>query len=418
MNSATNQPDPIAAALAALPAGPLTEAGVAEHLAPLFSRVLARNEVYLANHSLGRPLDRMADDVRHALDLWYADMDSAWGPWLDATDRYRALVAQLIGCVRTDAVVPKTAAGQGLRAVLNALPTDAPKVLTSAAEFDSIDHILSMYHARGRAHVTRVPPRDDGLMHVDEVIAAISPELDLIVVSQVIFATGQVVEGLDKLIAAAHRAGVLVLIDTYHSAGVMPVRFDELGPDFAIGGNYKYTRGGPGACWLAIHPRHLTDDPAPPLRTLDTGWFAKREPFAYDRPDTPDLAAGGNAWLESTPPILTAYQALAGLEFTLGVGVDRLAAYNREQQATLESFLSDHGVPLHSISPRGAYLLVPHDDAPAASATLKERGVNTDARRDATGQGFVRLCPDVLTTTAELEKAARVVAELTPAHRS
>lgn len=415
MTDAPSQHNSIARAISALPAGPLTEAIVAEHLAPLFSRVLTRDEVYLANHSLGRPLDRMADDVRGALDLWYTDMDNAWGPWLAAIERYRGLVAQLIGCSRADAVVPKTAAGQGLRAVLNALPTGAPRVLTSDAEFDSIDHILSMYHAKGRAHVTRVPPRVDGLMHADDLIAALSPEHDLLVVSQVIFATGQVVEGLEELIAAARRTGVLVLIDTYHSAGVMPVRFDELGPDFAIGGNYKYTRGGPGACWLAVHPRHLTDDPAPPLRTLDTGWFAKREPFAYNRPDTPDLAPGGNAWLESTPPILTAYQALAGLEFTVGVGVERLFAYNRGQQATLESLLTGHGVTVRSIEPRGAYLLVPHDDAPAVSEMLKQHGVNTDARRDATGQGFIRLCPDVLTTTAELERAARVIAELTPA---
>jgi len=35
---------------------------------PRFSRVLARQEIYLANHSLGRPPDRMADDVRSAID--------------------------------------------------------------------------------------------------------------------------------------------------------------------------------------------------------------------------------------------------------------------------------------------------------------------------------------------------------------
>jgi kynureninase len=43
-----------------------------------FSRVLERDEIYLANHSLGRPPDRMAEDVRAALDAWYRDMDGAW----------------------------------------------------------------------------------------------------------------------------------------------------------------------------------------------------------------------------------------------------------------------------------------------------------------------------------------------------
>jgi kynureninase len=71
-------------AVAALGPGPLTEDGLREHIAPLFSRALAgdkaRDEIYLANHSLGRPLDRTADDIAGALDLWYSGMDGAWGP--------------------------------------------------------------------------------------------------------------------------------------------------------------------------------------------------------------------------------------------------------------------------------------------------------------------------------------------------
>ena len=53
---------------------PLTEAFVRERIAPLFSRVLdaQRGRIYLANHSLGRPLDATADDVREGLAAWYA----------------------------------------------------------------------------------------------------------------------------------------------------------------------------------------------------------------------------------------------------------------------------------------------------------------------------------------------------------
>ena len=50
--------------------GQLTESSVVRHLWPLFSRASKRREIYLANHSLGRPLDRMASDVSAALDLW------------------------------------------------------------------------------------------------------------------------------------------------------------------------------------------------------------------------------------------------------------------------------------------------------------------------------------------------------------
>src|SRR5690349_6947333 len=87
---------------------------------PRFKRVLARKEIYLAKHSLGRPPDRTADDVREALDAWYEDMDRAWDLWLEGREKFRALTARLVGAPRADCIIPKTSAGQGLRVVLNA----------------------------------------------------------------------------------------------------------------------------------------------------------------------------------------------------------------------------------------------------------------------------------------------------------
>ncbi len=398
-------------AAAALGDGELTDAAIARHIAPLFSRVLQRREIYLANHSLGRPLDATADDVQAAMDAWYTDMDDAWSPWLNQIMRFRAGVAHLIGAARTECIVPKTSAGQGLRAVINAIPKDKPRIVATRGEFDSIDFILKTYAHRDRAEVIWVEPAsNDGvpLYTADAIAAAINAAgaVDLVIVSQIVFATGQMIESLDQVVAAAKRAGALSLLDTYHSAGVIPVGFHALGFDFAIGGSYKYTRGGPGACWLAINPRHLTDSPDPALRTLDTGWFAKRDTFSYHRTEDPQLAAGGDAWLESTPPILTAYQAIAGLELTLAIGVDRLRNHNLAKQDRLAAYLREAGVPTRGLPARGAFLLVPHTDAAAFAERLKQRGVNIDVRNN-----HARYCPDILTTDAELRTAAQISAE-------
>ncbi len=78
-----------------------------------------RDRIYLANHSLGRPLDAMEDDVREGLAAWYARMGDAWDAGTRKCDAYRARLAALLGAPRADCVVPKTSAGQGLRAVLN-----------------------------------------------------------------------------------------------------------------------------------------------------------------------------------------------------------------------------------------------------------------------------------------------------------
>lgn len=399
----------IRAAVAALGEGPLLEASLIEHVFPLFSRVLKREGIYLANHSLGRPLDRTGDDVREALDLWYADMDHAWEAWLAEIAAFRARIAALIGWPHADAVVPKAAAGQGLRAVLNALPTPCPSVVTTSGEFDSIDFILRSYQARGRCGLTLVEPGETGLFHADDIIAAIDGATDLVVLSIVCYATGQLIEGIEEIIACAHARGARVLLDAYHAAGAMPLPHGSLNADFMIGGSYKYTRGGPGACWLAIHPRHL-DQRQPDLVTLDTGWFARREPFAFHRGSI-ERAGNGDAWLESTPMVLAAYQARAGLELTLALGVDRLHAYNLEQQQRLVAELRRHDVPVREIEPRGAFVLIPTSDVKRDVARISEQGVMTDGRPCPSGRGgHVRLCPDILTTTGEMTEAARRVA--------
>jgi kynureninase len=401
-------------ALSGLGNGPLDEGLIRAHIAPLFSRVLARQEIYLANHSLGRPLDHMVDSVASALDAWYGTMDEAWGRngWMGALAEYRRCISDLIGLDDPRGVVPKTSAGQGLRAVLNAFPQDRPvRVVATRGEFDSLDFILKAYGDAGRAEVTWVDARGlDGTVPIydgADVAAAITPGCDLVVVSQVIFSTGQVLPNLTQVVQSAHQVGAKVLLDTYHSAGVFPFSVRDLDVDFAVGGCYKYLRGGPGACWLAIHPRHQET-----MRTLDTGWFAKRDVFSYHRaePTEPPFAVratGGDGWLESTPPILTYYQALPGLRFTLALGVNRIRAYSLQQLTDLRQHFKAAGIPHHAPADPaawGGYALVPHADTSGLVQRLKAHGVNTDARG-----GHVRFGPDLLNTSDELARAVEVL---------
>jgi kynureninase len=391
--------------------GPLTEANVRTRVAPLFARVLHAHpgRIYLANHSLGRPPDRMEDDVREALAAWYGDLGGAWDAWLAEIGAYRARLATLAGAPRPDCIVPKASAGQGLRAVLNAHDRP-PRVVSTQGEFDSLDLILREYARRGRVALTLVAPRDDGMYADSDVVDAIVRGVDLVVVSEVMFQTGQRLPELPAIVARAHEAGARVLLDVYHSLGVLPVDLAALDVDFAVGGGYKYLRGGPGACFLYVHPRHL--DGA--LRPLDTGWFAKENRFDYARPDPPRFAAGGDAWLESTPPVLPFYQARAGQMFTLAIGVARLRDHSLAQQRRLVATLAAHGIDaLGGTEDRGAFVAVAFrepggaDAARRSAAALAARDVVADARGP-----WLRLCPDVLTTDDELTRAAGILAEV------
>jgi kynureninase len=361
----------------------LDEAWLEAEIWPLFGKARNRAGIYLANHSLGRPPDRMADDVRAALEAWYRDMDGAWDLWMDGREAFRSLTGRLVN-VDANCIVPKTSAGQGLRAVLNALP-GRPRVLSTDAEFDSLDFILRVYRDKARIELKLSP------FH-----AFRFEPCELVVVSTVAFRDGRVFPNLENVIREAHRRSALVLLDVYHHAGVLPLDLAALDADFAVGGSYKYLRGGPGACWLYVHPRHHG------LRTLDTGWFAKQDVFAYLRPDPPQFAPGGDAWLESTPPVLAPFQALAGLELTLELGVERIRAYGEAQKALLKSLLpvEDHG---------GAFVVLKNGRAKALSDELEEKGVKTDARGE-----YLRLCPDYLNSRAELQQAAKALLSCLP----
>ncbi|HYZ85875.1 MAG TPA: aminotransferase class V-fold PLP-dependent enzyme [Bryobacteraceae bacterium] len=380
-------------AIARLGPSALTEDSVRQHIAPLFSRVLAGDHIYLANHSLGRPLDEMADDVREATQLWETKLGDAWDAWLTEQEAFRTRIAQLIQAPRTDCIVPKTSAGQGLRAVLNALP-GRPRVLSTRGEFDSIDLLLKQYASLGRIEVHWVEAEARMVEHL-------RPGIDLVVISQVMFMNGHVVQNLEQLADACHAIGARLLVDSYHAIGVFPVDVAAMRADFMIGGSYKYLRGGPGACFLYLSPEVLAGG----LRPLDTGWFARENMFGYERPDPPLLRAGGDAFLESTPPVLTYYQARSGQLLTLALGVERLRDYGRQQLNRLKRYLADAGIDaIGGDAGHGAFLSIRHKNASDLARKMAKSNVITDARGE-----WLRLCPDCLTREEELRTAASVL---------
>jgi kynureninase len=396
---------PIARAVAALGPGALDDAGLARHVAPLFARHRAAcgDRIYLANHSLGRPLDATADDVAQGLAAWYAAMGDAWTPWQAERDAHRARLARLLHAPRADCVVPKTSAGQGLRAVLNTYDTP-PRVVATRGEFDSLDVILREYARRGRARIDFVAAGDDGRYATEDIVVAIRRGCDLVVVSEVMFVTGQRLTDLATIVEAAHAAGARVLVDVYHSLGVFDTDVVATHTDYAVGGSYKYLRGGPGACFLYVAPAMLDAQVA----TLDIGWFAKAAPMQYARPDPPRFAPGGDAWLESTPPVLSPYQARAGLALLMALGVDRVRAHSLRLQRRLVDLLAAHDIVAEGDSvARGAFVVVRDAGAVAMADALAARDIVVDARSDC-----LRICPDVVTRDDELVACAEALAAI------
>jgi kynureninase len=392
----------LANAGAAIGNGALTEEGLRLHVFPLFSKTLAAPGIYLANHSLGRPLDQTEDDLCEGFRLWQTRLGDAWDQWMEEEQGHRSRLAQLIGASKADCIVPKTSAGQGLRAALNALP-GVPRVVSTTTEFDSIDVILKQYAAVGKISVQFVScEASDGSIDLSKLMEKSHAGADLVVISQVMFMTGQVVPNLKLLAEQCHQVGARLLVDAYHSVGVFPVDVTSMNADFMIGGSYKYLRGGPGAAFLYVSPDALSSG----LKPIDIGWFAKDHPFLYERPDPPRFADGGSAFLESTPPVLTYYQARAGQQLALRLGVERIRAYNLDRLSRLKRYLSDFGIESEGADEgHGGFLTIENPAAVSLSEALERRGITTDAR----GR-WLRLSPDYLTLDSALREVTATVA--------
>jgi kynureninase len=109
--------------------------------------------------------------------------------------------------------------------------------------------------------------------------------------------------------------------------------------------------------------------------------------------------------------VLTWYQARAGQILTQAIGAARLRAYSLDLQRRLVGLLAERGVNASGgTEDRGAFVVVRFAAARAARAcadALAARGVATDARG-----AWLRLCPDLLTTAEELERASSVLGEI------
>ena len=117
------------------------------------------------------------------------------------------------------------------RKVLNALP-GKPRVISTRGEFDSIDVILKQYAALDRIELRWIESDADGNFTIEPVMHAVNDGngAELVVISQVMFMTGQIVRDLDTLANACHQRGTRLLVDSYHAVGVVLWTWFDWGP--------------------------------------------------------------------------------------------------------------------------------------------------------------------------------------------
>lgn len=136
---------------------------------------------------------------------------------------------------------------------------------------------------------------------------------------------------LKEMIALAHEAGALVVVDAAQAAPHMKLDVAALGCDFlAITGHKLYGPDGIGALYI----REELLDRLPPF--MGGGGMIRTVSFART-----EYAAGPRRFEAGTPAIGAAIGLAAALDFIGGIGLDRIAAHDAFLLAHAETRLSE-----------------------------------------------------------------------------
>ena len=350
---------------------------------------------YLINHSLAAMPAAVEDRLLEYARMWRERGIRAWGEgWWDMSVTVGDQIGRILGAP-TGTVVMHQNVTVAEMVVLSCFrnPGTRNRVVYEEANFPSVRYL---YQAQPELEVVAV--EDDRA-----IVEAIDERTLLVPISHVLFKNAEI-QDVEPIVARAHEAGAVVVLDCYQSAGVVPFDLTALDVDFAVGGSVKWLCGGPGAGWLYVRP-----DLAERLQPTFVGWQGHARPFAFE----PELeyAPDARRFLTGTPNVPALYAATAGYDVIEEVGVPRIRERSLKLTSLLIELLDERGIGVGSPRDperRGGTVLVDTPDHAAVHRELAERGIICDFRPDA----GVRLGPHFFNSEDELRHTVEQLADI------
>ncbi len=371
--------------------------------------ILART-VYLISNSLGAMPRRAAQNLSAYAEAWATRGVRAWEErWWEMPLEVGNKIARIVGAPDGSVSMHENVT----TAHLVALSCEGPsgtrrRIVCSAMDFPSMIYLFRAQEANG-FDLEVVPGADDLTVDTARLLDTIDESTAVVAFSHVLFRTSHIMDAM-AIARRAREVGATVILDTYQSAGIIPVDVTALGVDFAVGGCLKWLCGGPGTAFLYTRPDRLKT-----ARPSVTGWLSHAEPFAFDvGPDVGVIGAprtDAMRMMNGTPSIPAYYAALAGLDIITEVGVAAIRAKSRRMTARLLALVDAHAAEgFSSAAPRdperrAGTVAVGVPDAALVARTLKARDFIVDYRP---GVG-IRLSPHFYNTMDEVD---RIVAEI------
>jgi kynureninase len=370
---------------------------------PILSRT-----VYMISNSLGAMPRQTARHLAEYADVWATRGVRGWEDrWWEMPIEVGNKVARIIGAPAGSVSMHENVTTAHMVALSCLRPAGARRrIVCAAMDFPSMVHLFRAQQALG-FDLTIVPAEADLTVRTERMLDAIDETTAAVAFSHVLFRTSYIMEA-DAIARRARERGAAVILDTYQSAGIVPVDVTALDVDFAVGGCLKWLCGGPGNAFLYTRPELRKR-----VRPAFTGWVSHRNPFAFDIDpvDARDVRDDAMGMMNGTPSIPAYYAALAGLDIVHDVGVDRIRAKSMELTGRLLELVDTHGfTSAASRDPRrlAGTVAVNVPDALQVARTLKARDFIVDYRPPV----GVRLSPHFYNTIDEVNQVMEEIGSI------
>ena len=372
--------------------------------------ILART-VYMISNSLGAMPRQVAQHLAEYAEIWATRGVRGWEDrWWEMPLEVGNKIARIIGAPAGSVSMHENVTTAHLVA-LSCLPPAASsskgrrRLVCCEMDFPSMIYLYRAQQAAGAGSydLRIVPAEPDLTVRTDRMLEAIDDSTAVVAFSHVLFRTSYIMDAA-RIIARAHEVGAAVILDTYQSAGIVPLDVTALNVEFTVGGCLKWLCGGPGNAFLYTRPDVLKT-----LRPSFTGWLSHRTPFAFETGPIGDAARGdAMRMMNGTPAIPAYYAALAGLDIINEVGVTRIREQSQRLTARLLALVDAYGfTSAASRDPErlAGTVAVNVPDALLVSRTLKAREFIVDYRPPV----GVRISPHFYNTLDEVD---RIMAEI------
>jgi selenocysteine lyase/cysteine desulfurase len=236
--------------------------------------------------------------------------------------------------------------------------------------------------------------RDRIIVPMEAYADVVNEKVELVATSHVLYATGAV-QPIREIAELTHGRGGRIVVDGYHSVGVLPVDVKALDVDFYVGGVLKWLLGGPGLTFIYVR-EDLLDRVTP----ATTGWFASANQFAFDTLHF-EPAATADRFEMGTPSMPTAYTGVAGMDMILEAEPERIyqriraltdRIVRRAQVSGFEIVSPEHGAA------RGGVVTLGLERPDEMVSELKRRGFTVDYR-----PGLLRISPHFFNTEDDVD---------------